>query len=184
MNENLENKIISVAYGDAGLIDKIKIYWLSKNNDEIKELLKKYKASAEKFRNLEEEEIPGNIITNVNNITQNLSNNNKSLLFDLYSLVFRRPAITSAILGIFILAIVSTFVFKRSEIKEQYTIQEIEQADKNVKKSLALIANIFNKTKIKIEKDILTEKVGTPIHKGINVVNDLFIGEHKNEKLN
>ncbi len=184
MNEKLINKIISVAYGNANLIDKIRIFWMSRNNDKIKSMLKQYRASANKIKNLEEDEVPEQIITNVNNITKNLNNNNKSLVYDLYSLVFRRPAITSAILGIFILAIVSTFIFKRSEIKEQYTQQEIELADQNVKQSLALIASIFNKTRTTIEKDILIKKVGTPVHKGINVVNDLFIGEHKNEKLN
>ena len=99
-------------------------------------------------------------------------------------MVFSKPKIASVVLGIFILSVVSTFVFKRSEIKEQYSIQEIELADKNVKKSLAIIATIFNKTQTTIEKDILTKKVGIPIHKGFNVVNDLFIGEHKNEKIN
>ena len=184
MNEKLLNKIISVAYGDANLIDKFKIYWMAKNKDEVKSTLQQYKTNAEKLKHLTEEEVPERILTNVNNITKNLTGEKRSLFFDLYTMVFSKPAVASVVLGIFILAIVSTFIFKRSEIKEQYTVQEIELADKNVKKSLALVASIFNKTKTTIEKDILTKKVGTPIHKGFNVVNDLFIGEHKNEKIN
>ncbi len=184
MNEKLLNKIISVAYDDANIIDKIRIYRLAKKNDEIKNILEKYKLSAEKINNLTEEEVSEQVITNVNNKTKNKTTKNKSLLNDLYYLVFSKPAIVSAVLGFFILAIVSTFIFKRSEIKEQYTIQEIKTADQNVKQSLALIASIFNKTKTTIEVDILSKQVGKPVHSGFNVVNDLFIGEHKNEKIN
>ncbi len=184
MNEKLLNRIISVAYGDAGISEKIKIYLLASNNEEVKTTLAQYKQTVEQVNSLDLEECPEEIIKNTTTFTKQNISKEKSVLFDLYTLIFGRPALASIVAGVFVLAIVSTFIFNRPEIKQQYSTQEIELADIQVKQSLAMIADVFNKTRITIEKEILTEQVGVPVHKGFNLVNNLFIGENRYEKTN
>jgi len=184
VEEKLLNRIISVAYGDADLLDKIKINWLAKNNQEINKLLTDYKNIANQTHTLDLEECPDEIIDTLSNTINKNQQKERSLFFDLYSFIFVRPAISSAILAVFVLAFISTFIFDRPEIRQQYSQQEIEVADQQVKHSLALVASIFNKTKHTVEKDVLTDRVGKPIRESFNLVNEYFIGESKNEKVN
>ena len=184
MDEKLLNRIISVAYGDATIAEKVKIYFLSRNNEEVKTTLEKYKLTAQQINNLDLEECPKEIIKNTASFTEQNVTKEKSILFDLYTFIFGRPALASMIATVFILAIISTFVFNRPEIKQQYSPQEIELADTQVKQSLVMIAAVFNKTRTTIETEILTEQVGVPVHKGFNLVNNLFIGENSYEKNN
>ena len=184
MEEKLLNKIISVAYRDANLLDKLKINWLAKKNLEVKKLLSEYKIIANQTHNLDLEECPEEIIDSLLNTINKNQQKERSLFFDLYSFVFARPVISSAILTVFVLAFISTFVFERPEIHQQYSQQEIEVADQQVKHSLALVASIFNKTKHKVEKDVLTDRVGKPIRESFNLVNEYLIGDNKNEKIN
>jgi len=184
MDEKLLNRIIAVAYSDAGIVEKIRIYLLAKKNEEVKTTLAKYKQTVRQINSLELEECPEKIIKNSAVITKQSISKEKSIFFDLYTLIFGRPALASMVAGVFVFAIVSTFIFNRPEIKQQYSTQEIELADIQVKQSLAMIADIFNKTRRTIEKEILTEQVGVPVHKGFNLVNNLFIGENRYEKIN
>jgi hypothetical protein len=184
VDEKLLNRIISVAYGDAKFIEKYKIYRLANKNAEIKNLLDEYKRTAKKTHSIKLESANDDVLKKVKSITNVESNNNNTMVFDLYSFIFRRPAFTAAILGIFILAVVSTFIIKRPEIHQQYTQQEIEAADMQVKQSLALIAGVFKKTSITVEKDVLTNRVSIPLMESFNLVNDYLQGENKNEKTN
>lgn len=184
MDEKLLNRIISVAYGDASLFEKYKIYRLANKNSEIRNLLNNYKRTAKHTHSIKLESVSDEVLKKVKNTTNIDENNNKSMLFDFYTFVFRRPAFTAAIVGIFILAIISTFVIKRPEIHQQYTQQEIETADKQVKQSLALIAGVFKKTSLTVEKDVLTDRVSLPLMESFNLVNDFLQGENKNEKTN
>ena len=46
MNDDLTNKIIAVAYGDASLKDKLLVRRLARKNDEVKKMLDEYRAVA------------------------------------------------------------------------------------------------------------------------------------------
>lgn len=65
INEKLLNRIISVAYGDANIVDKIKINVLALRNPEIKRLLAEYKITARSIGNLEKEDCPDEILENI-----------------------------------------------------------------------------------------------------------------------
>ncbi len=184
MEEKLLNTIISVAYGDSTLWEKVKIYRLAIKNSEVKTILDEYKKVAKQAHKVDLEYCPDEIVDNVTNITRIKPSKDNSLLFDLYSFVFRKPALSTAILSVFILALVSTFIFKRTEIRDQYSIQEIETADQQIKQSLALIAGVFKKTTLTVERDVLTDRVSRPIIKSLNLVNDYFQGENNNENIN
>ena len=184
MKEELLNKIISVAYGDANLKDKISIYFLSLKNEEIKKALNEHRKIAAAAHNLELEECPENLIEKVSASINVQNLRSQSMFTDLYSIFFRRPVLTGAMATVIILAVISTFIFERPEIKQQYTQQQIEQADSEVKYSLSLVANVLNKTKNTIEKDVLQDKVNKPIKESLFIINDYLQGDKKNENVN
>ena len=183
MEEKLENRIISVAYGEASFWERWKIYRLAKKFPKVDSLLKEHLRIAKQAHSLENEVCPDEIIKNIKHITLTEKSEERSLLFDLYSFLFRRPAISGAIFTLFIVALVSTLLFKRPEIHQQYSKQEIELADKQVKHSLALISGIFKKTTETVEKDVLTDRVSKPIKESFNLVNEFIQGD-SNENYN
>lgn len=184
MKEELLNKIISVAYGDSNIKDKISIYLLSLKNEEARKVLNEHKRIASATHNLELEECPDNVIEKVSASIKAEDLRSRSMFGDLYSIFFRRPLLTGAVAGTIVLAVVSTFIFDRPEIKQQYTQQQIEQADSEVKYSLALVANVLNKTKKTIEKDVFQDRVNKPIKESLYIINDYLEGDKKNENVN
>ncbi len=184
MEEKLLNRIISVAYNDANLLEKFKIYRLASKDRKVQTVLDEYKKVANQAHKVQLDYCPDELIEEASQITKIKAKAEKSLFFDLYSFIFKQPAISAAILSMFILALVSTFVIQRPEIHMQYTHQEIEAADKQVKQSLAIIAGVFKKTKTTVEEDVLTDRVSRPIVESFNLVNNYLQGENKNEKLN
>ncbi|MFZ1289284.1 MAG: hypothetical protein WAR79_04310 [Melioribacteraceae bacterium] len=184
MNEELLDRIIDVAYGNASLLDKIKIYLMSLKDSEIKITLNEYRKTFAATRNLELEECPDSVINKVSKLLSSERIDSHSMLSDVYTIIFRRPVISGAFAVVFVLAIVSTFIFKRPEIKQHYTKQEIEIADLQVKQSFALISNVLNKTKNTVEQEVLANRVSKPITKSLYLVNDYLKGENKNENIN
>ena len=184
MKEELLNRIISVAYDDANLLEKFRIYRLASKDPKVKSVLDEYKKVANQTHKVELDYCPDELIKDASQITKIKAKSEKSLFFDLYSFIFKQPAISAAIVSVFILALVSTFVIQRPEIHQQYTQQEIEVADQQVKQSLAIIAGVFKKTTATVEQDVLTDRVSKPIVESFNLVNDYLQGENKNEKLN
>ena len=73
---------------------------------------------------------------------------------------------------------------KGPDLSSQFSQEEIALANKQTKQALAIIGKVFNQTEKAIKKDILAKRVGQPINRGLNIVNDLFNEENKNEKLN
>lgn len=183
MNEKLLNRIISVAYDDATHWEKFRINRLAKKYPEIESILNKHKKIAQQTHFIGLEECPNDILENIKRTTSSIKKREQSLIFDLYSFLFRKPAISAAIVSLFLIALVSTFIIKRPEIHEQYSKREIELADQQVKQSLALISGIFRKTSQTVEKDILTDRVSKPIKESFNLVNDYLQGD-KNENYN
>lgn len=183
MNEKLLNRIIKVAYGEASIGDNISIHNLAKKDDEVRRVLEEHSKIADQARDINLEVFPESILRNIKNTISFKPNKERSLLFDIYSFIFRRPATFAAILSVIILSLISTLIFNRPEIHQQYTPKEIEVADRQVKHSLALIASVFKKTSATVEKDILTDRVSRPLKESINLVNE-YLEEDKNENIN
>lgn len=183
MDEKLLNRIIAVAYGDASWYEKFKVNRLAKKREDVQLFLEEYTQIANKIKTLRSETIPEEIIFKVKQNINLQKEPPKSILFDLYSMIFGKPVFSGIIVSIIILAIASALIIKRPEIHNIYTQQEIQLADQQVKQSLALIAGVFNKTKSTVENDVLTNRISKPLKNSITKVNEFFIGD-KNEKLN
>jgi hypothetical protein len=175
IDEKLLNKIISVAYGDANLIDKIKVYLLAAENNEIHRLLAEYKITAIAAGKLEKKNCPDEII---NNVKYNTGFGEKDMFSPaikfLNTLVYK-PVLTTAVVLV-LAACITLFIFINNTGRNQYSDKQVELAEKQVKQSLVLVNKIFNRTANKLENDILKEQVAKPVHEGISTINELFRG--------
>lgn len=184
ITEELRDKIISAAYGDAGFFERIKIKNLARKYAEVKILFDEYSATAEAAHSIKLEECPYELLNSVRKKIGVQRENKKSFLFDLYSALFTRPIISAAAASILVIAIVTSIIFNKNEYRYNYTPEEIALADKQVKESLYFVSKIFNKAQTNLTDEILTDRVAKPISKGIKLVNDLFIEGDKNENSN
>ncbi|MBI5730301.1 MAG: hypothetical protein HY963_04105 [Ignavibacteriales bacterium] len=180
LNEEMINKIISVAYGDAKLIDKFIVMRAAAQNPEIRETLYSYKKTAKEIEVLCEEEYPDDLLRNI--IRKNIpaSKNTISFLFDLYSTVFSRPIISAITTIVLITAIVTTLIVnKPAQISYHYSQAEINNADQQARKAFAIVGKFFKLTRTTLENEIMDERIAKPINDGIGIVNNLFEGETK-----
>ncbi|MCF8242851.1 MAG: hypothetical protein K9J16_15840 [Melioribacteraceae bacterium] len=184
MNEELANKIIAVAYGDAPVKDKIRIYFLSLKDSEVKKMLNDYKATAAEVHSLGLDECPPEIIERVKSKTKLPQHEEKSFFYDIYFLVFKRPALSVGVMSLIVLMIISSLFIERPEIREAYTKRELAVADKQAREALMFVSNIFSKTETTVKEDVLRDKVSEPINKSFKIVNSLLNVGGQNEKSN
>lgn len=179
MNEDLKNKIISTAYGDAGLIDKIHVYLLRTKYENVDELYLEYHSTAKAVKKIGKEEIDEIVIERAKSKIKMKDESNSGFLEDVYGIIFNRPIVTVATTVILVAAITFS-VLNQKDFTPQYSQQEIELADKQTRDALAIVTKIFKSAENKIKEDFNT-RVKKPINKGLKIVDDLFMEENKNE---
>ena len=180
VSAELMDRIISVAYGDAGFFEKMKILKLAEEHPEVRELLDEYINTANSVHSITSDECPDTLINKIKSVSK-IENESSSFLFDIYTTVFSRPAVSAIAVVILAATIVVSVSFENSSYN-RYTNAEIEQANLQTRQALTLVSNIFSKTENLLKNDILRNKVSKPINNGMAVVNNLFIDkENKNE---
>jgi len=187
MDERLLNKIISVAYNDAGIVDKIYIHYLALKNPDIKKLLDDYKETFRKIHDLKIDECSDEVSARVMNSLK--INENKKSVFkdDFFTMFILNPRTILYAASVATLIVVFSIVFniKRNENDySPYTKQEVMQANTQIKESLALIGRVFTKTQSTITKEVIGNRIGKPINKSIKTINNLFLEGGKNESIN
>ena len=184
ITEELRDKIISTAYGDAGFIDRMLVNKLARNYPEVKSLLEEYTATAKVTHSIAVDDCPEEIINSVRQKIGIKKEEKKSFFGDLYTALFTRPVISAAAFAMVAVLVVTSIIFNKNEYQYNYSQEEIALADKQVKESLYLVGRIFNKAQTNLTDEILTARVAKPISEGFNLVNDLFNEGDKNEKSN
>jgi hypothetical protein len=165
IDENILDKIISVAYKDASLKDRINVYFLARNDPEVKRLLNEYRETAGNVKKVPLEECPDSVITSLKIKT---GKEKKSFII--------KPAYAFAIIVLFVSALVFVFLNQKKEKEPVYTKAEVAQAEMQVKTSLAIINKVFRKTENLLDDDILPERVGKPVQKSFSIINQVLIG--------
>ena len=172
------DKIIKVAYGDAGLFDWIFIYLKSITNDEVKSLLKEYTYTAQTVHKLKGREVPNYLSERVKNITG--GNNIRDLILPRISFgivsFFGNKAIPATVFGIIFLVVISFFVLIKQTPTHKYSKTEIELAQKQLKQSLAIVGRTFQKAEKSFSKDVLNNQINKNLSRGYFLVNNLLIG--------
>ncbi|MFA7227744.1 MAG: hypothetical protein WC061_01815 [Melioribacteraceae bacterium] len=179
ISEELLDKIISVAYGDASLADRIKVMGAAYRNREVREILNKYKKTAGEVRALGEEEVPRELLKSIEIGAAAESGGKPGFLYDLLYVALARPLITASASVILIAAIVASLIINKP-IQYNYSPGEIAAADKQAKYALALVGKIFKETHTTLEKEVLGNAVAKPFHQSAGIVNNLLEGD-KNE---
>lgn len=165
IDEYILTKIIAAAYKDAGLIDRIKVYFLTKKNADIKRVYNEYRTTAKKIKNIQLEVCPDSIIELIK-----IKTKKEKRLFIL------KPVYPFAVTFFIVTILAAILIFKTKEEKTVYTKAEIELAEEQVKNSLAIVNKIFKKTGNLINDDVLPKRVGKPIHKSLTIINDVLTG--------
>ncbi len=174
INENLENKIISSAYGDANIFIKIEIFLLTLKYDNVKQLYSEYKNTAGTINSFQKEMVDQQIIENAFTQIKIIKNEN-AYENKIFSNLVTKPAVAMSI--IITAAIIGFFVIMNKPVqKQQYSNTEVNNAKIQVEQTIELISKVFKKTGNLLEEKVLPEEVGKPFNKGIDLLNSYLQG--------
>ena len=178
IEEDLLNKIISVAYNDAGLYDRFVVWIKAKKDPEVKNLLDEYSLTANSVHNIKPEEVSFNLYERLQDkMSLQLGHQDvtSKLSYAFYSF-FAKPVYTAASIAVILIAVVTFILFNSQEVKHTYTKAEIELAQKQFEQSIAIIGKAFNDAEKKLDEDVMTKHVSKPLNKSLNFLNDYLIG--------
>lgn len=181
ITEELLNKIISVAYGDASLLDKINVMRAASRNSEVRNLLNSYKTTANEVKQLGEEEFPRELLKSIESRTIPVKKTKNKFIYDLFSIVLSRPIVSAVTSVILIAAIIASLVInKQVKYSYVYTTAEITEAEKQAGYAFAVVSKFFKETHSTLQKDVFGNAVAKPFGQSIRIVNNLLEGD-KNE---
>lgn len=181
ISEELLNKIISVAYGDAGIWDRFSVNRLAGKYPEVKSILDEYKETASEVSKINEAECPSEILNRVENTTIKTGTHTNSCIRDLLNLIFLRPVLSAAVVIVLIGFTVYGILDNRMP-EQNYTMAEIQIADKQAMEALAIVGRVFEQTNITLKEEVLNSRVAKPIRESMGIVNDFLTPENKQNK--
>ncbi|HPN38751.1 MAG TPA: hypothetical protein PL041_10125 [Melioribacteraceae bacterium] len=168
-----KDDIISVAYGDASIFTKLKVYLSIIFNNKAYMLFKEYKTTKNAIKSIKKSEqnlvikLPGYI-----------KYNKPSFWSEIYCLFTLKPIIPVIYASVIIIAIFLAIIVREQVPKESskhlYTKEQIKVADEKAKYALALIGNILQETNSTIKADIIKKKVAEPLNEGLNIINNII----------
>ena len=146
INQKLIDKIISVAYGDANITERIIVNWKASRNDEVRILLEEYKSTANSVHNITKEELPEHVIESVKQRIE-LESESENLISKIYFALFSKPFFSAAVVSVFVLAIISFILFRQPAAVHKYSNAEIELAQQQLEDSFIIISKVFFRVK-------------------------------------
>ena len=175
IDEKLLDKIIAVAYGDAGLYDRLIVWMHARRDPEIKTLLDEYRLTAYSVHSLDEKKLPeGNLKRAIGRIGH--GEETKPTVPFIHLFDFSKPLVPSAVIGIFIIIIVSVLFLHNPQPEQKYTKAEIELAQVQLEQSLAIVGKVFQNTEKTLDAEVISKHVSKPLNKGLIYLNDYLIG--------
>ena len=177
-DQKLIDRIIKVAYGDAGIIEWFYIRFRALTNNEINSLLEEHKKTANAVHNLKQEVVPEHIIKKVTDYTNSFNQRKPVVSLISYGLFTLRnkKAIPATVLGILIAIIFSFLLLTEPVQTSKYSKAEIELAEKQLKQSLAIVGKAFQKAENDFSNEILNKQVNKNLNRGYYLVNNILIG--------
>lgn len=178
MNQNLVDKIIRVAYGDAGIFDWIFIHLKAVFNEEIKSILTDYKNTAKAVHHLKQEDVPNQIIERVNaqiDAASDRKSISSGISYGLFSFLGKK-AIPATVFGIIIVFVISFLLLKEPEPTHKYSKAEIELAGQQLKQSLAIVGKAFHTAEKSFNEEILDNQINKNLNRGYYLVNNILTG--------
>lgn len=177
-DQKLIDRIIKVAYRDAGIIEWIYIRFRALTDNEINSLLEEYKKTAAAIHNLKQEDVPTQILEKVKDY-KNSYNQRKSFLHIIsfgFFYLWNKKAISATVLGILIAMTILFILLREPAQPSKYSKAEIELAEKQLKQSLAIVGKAFQKAENDFSNEILNKQVNKNLNRGYYLVNNILIG--------
>jgi hypothetical protein len=181
MNEKLLDKIITAAYGRAGLPDRIAVWVERKRNPEAERIFREYRKTAEALKKMPKPECPDSILEKALIIPASHGRIKKRI--STTALYYRRLAFGA----LTIVAVITVLLFynKKEPVREpEYSRTEVEQAEQQAKAALAIVGQVLNNSNSILKNEIIYKQVSKPINNGIKTVNYIFRKGEKNESIN
>jgi len=92
-----------------------------------------------------------------------------------------RPAVSAAV--VIVLIGITVYGILDNRMPEQnYTMAEIQIADKQAMEALAIVGRVFEQTNITLKEEVLNSRVAKPIRESMGIVNDFLTPENKQNK--
>jgi len=178
LNQKLIDRIINVAYGDAGFFDLIYVHFKSISNSEIKSMLDEYRRTAKIVHSIKQEEVPNYISEGIKYITD--YSIKKDSIFSRISFgffyFFGNKAVPATVFGIIFIVVISLFALKEQTPTHKYSKAEIELAQKQFKQSLAIVGKTFQKAEKSFNKEVLQNQINKNLNRGYFLVNNILTG--------
>lgn len=176
--EEMVDKIISVAYGDASLWVKIKVMRFVSQNGEALNLLNSYKKVSAEVKQLGEEEFPHELCKSIELKTISAPKTNNRFIYDFLSIVLARPIVSAATSVILIAAIVTSLIINKPvQYNYNYSAVEITEAEKQAEYALSVVSKFLNETHSTLQREVLGKVVAEPFDKSLQIVNNLLEGD-------
>ncbi len=176
MNEKLIEKIISVAYGDAGFIDRIHIGILAMKDKEVMELLNEYRKTAGEVHSLREEEYPEEAVNKILKAADIGGKEKHTFVADIFGVFVRRPFAASAAAFLLVGLLVTTMFITNREPELKFSHDEISKAGEDTRIVFKAIDELINGAGDLIIDNVLKEKVAAPINENLlkvsNIINE------------
>jgi len=178
LNHKLIDKVIKVAYGDAGIFDWMLIRFKSINNNEIKLLLEEYKNTARAVHKIKQDEAPQRIFERIKIVTAGPNKKDSIFTGITYGILsfFGNKPIPATIMVVATIIVVSFFVLRDQPSSNKYSKAEIELAQKQFKQSLAIVGRTFQKAEKSFNKEVLKDQINKNLNRGYYLVNNILIG--------
>ncbi len=176
INDEFLDTIISVAYGDAKLSEKIRVHLAARKDPRVKELLNDYKSTAESLALLREEKCPEYIVNTADKVTGTGEQKAGSAWIETLGFFFKRPVLSASAAVVVIAILVSVLLIRQPDVQPAYSQAQVELAQKQVEESLGMVGKVFKETKYTLATQILLKKVSPPLHESFTIINDLFKG--------
>jgi hypothetical protein len=177
ISQQLEDKIINVAYGDSGVIDWLIVYWKSITTPKVKYILKEYRVTAKAVHKVLTEEAPSQLLDSIKLRTVGVKQQNliSRLISDLFYSLFGNKAIPVTVFGIVLLT-TAYFLIKAPDYSGRYSSAEIRLAQKQFKQTMGIIGNAFDKAEKGFNDEVLNNQINKNLKRGYFLVNNILIG--------
>ncbi len=180
ISEEIIDRIISAAYGEADAETKNFVNRLIENNAEAKEIFYSYKKTAASVNNIKMPEAPESL----NNVLDNLTavDKKRNYINSIFDSFTAKPLTAVGMAAAILIIVILSLVSQSRQSHNGYTEAEILRANKQVVESLALVGRVFKETQSAITNDILGNQVSRPIKESIKTIDYLFLSGGNNEK--
>jgi hypothetical protein len=173
-----EERIVNAAYGDAGVIERFKVYRHRRSCEPCNKLYHGYRRTAQSFKEVKSLSCPPGVTVKAEEKIGLKKKQKASVTDRLLDLVFSRPAVAlSGTAVVVLLAFIVTFrifLFTPAPPPHQFSEREIDEARQQIERTFALVVPVVQNAQKNVQDDIIMSRIVPPLQSGVQKTNQLF----------